>query len=119
MTAPEITDEQRHDALIRANKIRTYRAEKKKDVKAGREPFDFLLVRGPHDERLRTMKVREALLSMPGIGKERVDRMLQRAMVSPSKTLAGMSPQQWERLYRVLEDYPALRKRLSATEPKV
>jgi hypothetical protein len=108
--------EQRRDALHKGNAIRTYRAQKKKAVKAGTEPADFFLAHGPHDPRLRSMRLREALMCMPTVGAKKADRILQRAMISPSKTLSGLSAGQWERLYVVLESYPSIRKRLRGEE---
>lgn len=104
--------EQRRDALARANEIREYRGRKKKDVKAGREPADFFLAHGPHDERLQSMRLHAALVAMPALGKKKADEILRRASISPSKTLGGLSGPQWERLYVVLESYPSVRKRL-------
>jgi hypothetical protein len=106
--------EQRMNALEKGNDIRSYRAGKKKDVKAGREPWDFFLAHGPHDERLQSMRLHAALVAMPALGKGKADEILKRASISPSKTLSGLSAGQWERLYVVLESYPSIRKRLRA-----
>lgn len=104
--------EQRMSALARGNEIRSYRARLKKDVAAGRVPYDRLLERGPHDDRLRSMKLEDALKAMPAIGPRRVKYILRDAQISPRATLGGVSPQAWERLYRVLESYPSINKRL-------
>jgi len=106
------TLEQRMDALEHANDVRVYRARMKKDVKAGRVPYDTFLARGPHDPLLRSMKIQDALRHMPGIGRVKADLFLKAAHVSPSKTLGGMSPAAWERLYLVLESSPAVSRRL-------
>lgn len=105
--------EQRRAALLRGNVIRSYRAQKKKDVKAGIEPAGFFLVNGPHDPLLRSMKVRDALMAMPTVRAKKADTILRVAGVSPVKSLGGMTPGQWNRLYAVLDTYPALRQRLS------
>ena len=105
--------EQRRDALVKANKIRVYRAQLKKDVAAGREPYDAFLTRGAHDPRLQSMKLKDALAVMPVIGPVKVNQILTRAGISPSKTLGGLSPVAWERLYLVLESYPTIQRRLS------
>lgn len=106
--------EQRRDALNKGNEIRFYRAKKKKDVKAGRVPWDFFLAHGPHAPELQSMKLLDALRCMPAIGPKKADRILSRSSISPSKTLGGVSEAQWERLYLVLESYPSIRKRLRA-----
>ena len=101
------------DALEHANDVRVYRARMKKDVKAGRRPFDTFLAQGPHDPLLRSMKIQDALRHMPGIGRVKAEKVLRAAQVSPSKTLSGLSPAAWERLYLVLESYPTVGRRLS------
>jgi len=105
--------EQRMDALGHANEVRVYRARMKKDVQAGRVPFDTFLAQGPHDPLLRSMKIQDALRHMPGIGRVKAEKVLRAAQVSPSKTLSGLSPAAWERLYLVLESYPTVGRRLS------
>jgi hypothetical protein len=113
VTTLERSLEQRQHALLRANEIRTYRAEKKKQVKAGELPADWFLAQGPHDPQLRSMKVEAALVSIPGMGRTKAAGILRAAGVSPSKTLGGISEPAWERLYIVLESSRTMRKRLS------
>jgi len=105
--------EQRMDALGHANEVRVYRARMKKDVQAGRVPFDTFLAQGPHDPLLRSMKIQDALRHMPGIGRIKAEKILRRAAVSPSRTLGGLSPAAWERLYLAVEEYPTVGRRLS------
>jgi hypothetical protein len=110
------TLEQRHAALARANRIRTYRACKKKDVKAGREPWDFFLMAGQRgDPMMGTMRLREALICMPALGPKKADAIMRMAGISSSRTLGGMTGAQWGRLYAALGSYPSIRRRLSAT----
>ena len=116
MTMPAVFDrslEQRREALSKGNDVRLYRAALKRRLRAGEVPYDVFLSRGPHDPRLASMKVREALLVMPHLGPMKVDRIMRRAWISPSKTLGGLSPQAWDRLYGALEEWPAVRQRLS------
>lgn len=111
--------EQRMSALERANEIRVYRARLKKDVASGRASYDTFLALGPHDERLQSMKLTAALRVMPGLGPAKISKILQRAAISPSKTLGGLSGPQWERLYLVLESYPTVGRRLSEARGNV
>jgi hypothetical protein len=113
VTTLERSLEQRQHALLRANEIRTYRAEKKKQIHDGDLPADWFFAHGPHDPLLRSMKIKDALLATPSVGAVKADKILRRAGVSPSKTLSGLSGPAWERLYVVLESYPVVRKRLS------
>lgn len=111
--------EQRMAALRRANEVRTTRARLKEDVQAGRVPYDVFLTDGPHDPLLRSMRLEEALRNMPGIGEVLVRYILRDAQISPSKTLGGLSPQAWRRLYTALEAYPSIHRRLSEASRNV
>jgi hypothetical protein len=113
MAGLDVSREQRMSALEYANLVRTYRARMKKEVQAGRMPYDTFLSHGPHDPLLRSMKIQDALRHMPVIGRVKAEKILRAAQVSPSKTLGGLSPMAWERLYIVLESYPTVRRRLS------
>lgn len=104
--------EQRRDALTRANGIRTYRAQLKRDVQSGDAPYDAFL-RRPVDPRLRTMRLEEALRNMPAIGEVKTRYILRDARISPSKTLGGLYDASWDRLVSVLVSYPSIAARLS------
>lgn len=106
-TPPPRTTLQRLTALERANDIRTYRAQLKKDVKAGRVDVCAVLVAGEHDPRLVTMKVFELLLAAPKYGRVKANAALRRCSVSPSKTIGGLSGRQRGDLVRVLRDRDA------------
>src|SRR5438552_2265980 len=80
---------QRRDALDKANDVRTYRAELKRDLKAGRESIHNLLLNPP--EKLETMKVFDLLLATPKYGRVKTNKILVQCRVSPSKTIGGMS----------------------------
>lgn len=94
---PERSLVQRMTALDSANRIRTHRADLKRDIKAGRESaLDVILnleerTDGP---LLESMKVYDLLLAAPKFGRVKVNKVLVRARVSPSKTLGGLSPRQ-------------------------
>lgn len=108
--------EQRHAALAKGNRIRTYRAYKKKDVKAGREPWDFFLIAGQRQvSAVQSMRLREALICMPALGPKKADAIMRHAGISSSRTLGGMTGHQWGRLYAALGSYPSIRRRLSET----
>jgi len=92
VNAPVRTMEQRMDALERANRIRVTRAAWKRDVKAGRASVRDLVEDPP--EWADTMKVHDALMVMPKLGRVKVGRMLSRNSVSPSKTIGGLTGRQ-------------------------
>ena len=94
----------------RANEIRTYRAQLKRDVQSGAAPYDSFL-RRPVDPLLRSMRLEEALRSMPAIGEVKTRYILRDAQISPSKTLGGLYDPSWDRcLVSVLAFVPVDRR---------
>ncbi len=87
LAAPERSLHQRMEALQRANDIRSRRAQLKRDLKAGRQPIHELLLSPP--EYLLTAKVFDLLLAVPKYGRVKAGKIL-----SPSKTLGGLSERQ-------------------------
>jgi hypothetical protein len=90
--APERSYNQRMEALQRANDIRSRRAQLKRDLKAGRQPIDELLLAPP--EYLETAKVFDLLLAVPKYGRVKVNKILTQCKISPSKTVGGLSERQ-------------------------
>lgn len=89
---PERTMAQRMDALQRANDIRIKRARLKKKIKAGKvSPARIVAEPAPE---LHTMKLFDVLLATPKIGRVKANKIVQRARVSPSKTLGGLTDRQ-------------------------
>lgn len=97
---PERSLGQRRAALLRANEIRTVRADMKRDLKAGRVSIHDLLLDPP--EWLETMKVFDLMLSIPKYGRVKVNKILSTCRMSPSKTIGGMSPRQRTELVSML-----------------
>lgn len=98
--APERSLEQRFAALKKANNIRTSRAELKREIKAGSKSVRALLWDPP--ESIETMKVYDLLLAMPKHGRVKVNRVLTRTRISPSKTVGGLSERQRRELVGLL-----------------
>lgn len=90
--APDRSYEQRIQALERANDIRTYRAELKRDLRAGRRSIIDLLTEPP--EKVATMKTFDLLLAVPKLGRTKVNKLLTGCKISPSKTVGGLSERQ-------------------------
>ena len=98
--APERTSEERRSALEEANRVRFARADAKRDLKSGAlHIYDLLM---DPSEELKGAKVEEMLLSMRGMGRVKVTRIMREAGVSRSKTLVGLTHGQRDRLIKVL-----------------
>lgn len=89
---PHRSYHQRMDALGQANEVRSYRANLKKEIKAGRENPLPLLINPP--QKIETMKIMDFMLAVPKMGRVKVDRLLRQCRISPSKTLGGLSERQ-------------------------
>lgn len=108
---PDRTLMQRMDALHNANRIRSNRAELKRDLKAGRRTLGAVLadVEAGRAPDLETMKLNDLLVAAPKLGRTKANTILQRARISPSKTLGGLSHRQRAELLRALWTFPVLR----------
>jgi hypothetical protein len=98
--APHRSYIQRMDALEKANNIRSYRADVKRDLRAGRESIHDLLLDPP--ERLETAKIFDFLLATPKYGRVKVNKVLVQCRISPSKTIGGLSQRQRSELVSML-----------------
>jgi hypothetical protein len=99
--APDRSLHQRRAALARANEIRVYRAELKRNIHAhrGRTVMQILLAPRPEEE---TWKASDLVVQIPKVGKVRTNKILQTARISPSKTIGGMTARQRAELILLL-----------------
>jgi hypothetical protein len=98
---PPRTLVKRHKALLRANEVRTSRAQLKRDLKAGRVSIYTILIR-PEDYDVDSMKIFDLLLATPKYGRVKVNKTLQMCRISPSKTIGGMTQRQLSELVSML-----------------
>ncbi|MGO9754899.1 MAG: integration host factor, actinobacterial type [Solirubrobacteraceae bacterium] len=89
--APERSPDQRMAALNMAE-LRTFRAQLKRDLKAGWASIAPLLLDPP--AFLQTAKVFDLLLAVPKVGRVKATKFLDSCRVSPSKTFGGLSDRQ-------------------------
>lgn len=100
---PARSIEQRKIALRKANEIRLARAADKKRIDAGvSDPREIVLGPPRHWE---TAKIGELLMSIRGVGRTKVERMLRRIQVSPTRTLAGLTKDQRARIVLEIARY--------------
>src|SRR5436190_21001964 len=90
--APERSLTQRMDALNEANRVRTKRAQLKKDLRAGRANINVLLLSPP--DYIQSAKVSDMLLAVPKYGQRKVNRVLAQGRISPSETIVCLSQRQ-------------------------
>ena len=99
---PERSQQQRMDALRRANDIRSERARLKERLRTGEMTITEVLVDPP--SCVHTAKVLDLLLAVPKYGRVKANRLLERCRVSSSKTVNGLTPRQRKELIDMLVD---------------
>ena len=97
---PSPDPSQRMSALARSNEVRARRAELKRELKAGRKSIDAVLLDPP--TYIETAKVFDILLTIPGYGRVKVNKVLTHCRIASSKTIAGLSERQRRELISLL-----------------
>ncbi|MGH2746397.1 MAG: integration host factor, actinobacterial type [Actinomycetota bacterium] len=94
---PPLSEEQRRKALEKAAIARRLRAELKEQLKSGRTTLKELLER-TGDEIVGKMKVSTVLESLPGVGRVRARKLMERLDISESRRMRGLGAKQKENL---------------------
>ncbi len=94
---PPLSEEQRRQALEKAAIARRKRADLKDQLKSGRTSLKELLER-TQDEIVGKMKVSTVLESLPGVGRVRARKMMERLDISESRRMRGLGAKQKENL---------------------
>jgi hypothetical protein len=97
MPLPTLTEEQRREALAKAAEARKKRADVKERLKTGNLSLRDVLDRR-QDETVGKMKVSSVLESMPGVGKVRARKLMERLDISASRRVRGLGAKQKEAL---------------------
>jgi hypothetical protein len=91
---PQLTDEQRRAALVKAAEARRVRAEIKNLLKMGSITLSELLERSDAEVIVSKMKVLSVLESLPKLGKVKARRTMDEVGISDSRRLRGLGSQQ-------------------------
>jgi hypothetical protein len=97
MPLPTLTPEQRQQALEKAAEARRKRAELKSQLKSGNTSLATVLAKDS-DETVGKMKVSSVLESMPGVGKVRARKIMEKLDISASRRVRGLGSKQKESL---------------------
>lgn len=100
MPLPPLTPEQRAAALEKAAAARKARAALRDRLKHEGASLDEVLVSGETDDAIGKMRVSAVLESMPGVGKVRAARIMEKLGISPSRRVRGLGAQQRAALQR-------------------
>ena len=94
---PPLSAEQRRQALEKAAIARRKRAELKEQLKSGRTTLGALLER-TNDEIVGKMKVSNVLESLPGVGRVRARKLMEKLDISESRRMRGLGSKQKQNL---------------------
>jgi dihydrodipicolinate synthase/N-acetylneuraminate lyase len=97
MPLPTLTPEQRQQALEKAAEARRKRAELKAQLKSGNTSLATVLGK-EDDETVGKMKVSAVLESMPGVGKVRARKIMEKLDISASRRVRGLGSKQKDAL---------------------
>ena len=97
MPLPILTDEQRKEALAKAAEARKRRAELKGQLKAEKVSLKDVLSR-QGDDVVGKMKVSAVLESLPGVGKVRARKIMERLDISATRRVRGLGAKQKDAL---------------------
>lgn len=101
---PPLTDEQRKQALAKAAEARRKRAIVKEELKSGSTSLKQLLDRASEEDVIGKMKVSNVLEALPGVGKVRARKMMERLDISTSRRMRGLGAKQKESLLAEFEN---------------
>ncbi len=97
MPLPTLTEEQRREALAKAAEARKKRAELKNQLKTEKMSLRDVLSR-QGDDTVGKMKVSAVLEALPGVGKVRARKIMERLDISTSRRVRGLGAKQRDAL---------------------
>ncbi|HEX2069170.1 MAG TPA: integration host factor, actinobacterial type [Actinomycetota bacterium] len=97
MPLPTLTEEQRKEALAKAADARRARAEVKNQLKSEKLSLRELLSK-EGDDVVGKMKVSSVLESLPGVGKVRARKIMERLDISTTRRVRGLGAKQRDAL---------------------
>ena len=94
MALPELTPEQRQEALAKAAEARKQRAELKASLKKGETNLKEVLAKADSDEIIGKTKVSALLEAMPKVGKVKAREMMEELDIAQTRRLRGLGDRQ-------------------------
>lgn len=92
MAVPNLSTEERAQALAKAQEMRTKRMELRKELKAGKVSLAEVLKRD--DEVVSRMKVKYLLESLPNVGKITAVSIMEEIGINESRRIQGLGKRQ-------------------------
>ena len=101
MAQPELTDEQKREALKKAQEVRSKRAQIRAELKKGNMSLEEVLANA-EDEVIGKMRVAYLLESLPRIGKVRARQIMEEIGIDENRRVQGLGVRQKEALLNKL-----------------
>lgn len=98
MSTPELTAEQRAEALVKATAVRSARRVFKEKLTRGEMSLQEAITRAKADEALAGIRVRDLLQCLPGIGPKRAANVMEDIGISQARRVRGLGVHQTEAL---------------------
>jgi hypothetical protein len=98
MATPELTPEQRAQALIKATAVRSARRVFKESLAKGEFALADAISRAKADEALAGIRVHDLLQCLPGIGPKRATGLMEDIGISSARRVRGLGAHQVEAL---------------------
>ena len=92
MALPQLTDEQRKQALEKAAAARHARAELREQIKKGEKSLESVL--NSDDPIASRMKVSTLIETLPGYGKAKAEKIMGELKIAESRRLKGLGERQ-------------------------
>lgn len=94
MALPQLTPEQRAEALEKAAAARRERAEVKSRLKHSQGSLSDVINEGKSNDVIGKMKVSSLLESMPGVGRVRARQIMEEIGISETRRVRGLGANQ-------------------------
>lgn len=107
MALPQLSPEQRAEALQKAAAARKVRAELKDRLKRQEMTVTDVVRLGDSDDVIGKMRVSAVLEALPGLGKARAQKIMERLEISPTRRVRGLGANQRRALEREFSANPA------------
>lgn len=94
MATPELSDEQRAAALVKATAVRSARRVFKEELSRGEMTLAQAITRAKADDALAGIRVHDLLQCLPGVGPKRAASTMEEIGISSARRVRGLGTHQ-------------------------
>lgn len=94
MATPELSKEQRAEALKKATAVRSARRVFKEELTRGEMTLEEAIKRAKADDALAGIRVRDLLQCLPGVGPKRAEQAMDEIGISHARRIRGLGAHQ-------------------------